>query len=199
MGIAVGCIAFEGPAPTFETLRDVLAERLKTPIDLIETPPGFWVGMMVSEGRLRGFSIERHADALAPEWPCTTPEDELLLRVLTELGGTLELVHSPAPGRVRNRFHFSGAVPTPEQVERGLTQATGRVPSKQAFECPLGHELHAPMLVGGPDAVVLEVTSFGIRLIGGAGNGPLLWEASEALISLGGRELDLGSMNPFAP
>lgn len=197
MGIAVCCMGFKGPLPSFEELRDVLSERLGTLVDLVETTPGFWVGMMVPTNRLRGFSIERHGHALVPEWPCTTPEDELLLRVLAELGGTMDLVHSPSPSRARNRFSFSGPVPTPEQVEERLSRVTKRVPIMRAYEFPSGYELHAPLLVPETGAVTLFVEPYGLRLMAAAGDGDggLIWEVAAALESLGGTSLDLDSID----
>ncbi|MBU8901082.1 hypothetical protein KRR26_36450 [Corallococcus sp. M34] len=202
MGIAVAYIGFEGPVPSFEKLRDVVSERLGTPVDLTETQPGFWVGMMVPANRLRGFSIERHGHALAPEWPCTTPEDELLLRVLAELGGTLALVHSPAPRRARNWFSFSGPVPTPEQVEERLSLVTRRVPSMRAYEFPNGYELRAPLLVPDADVVTLYVEPYGFYLTAAArepGHGNFIWDVADALKSLGGTELDPDSIDPVGP
>jgi hypothetical protein len=190
MGIAVTFVGFEGAVPSFEALRDTLSERLGTPVDLIETPPGFWVGMAVSRSSTRGFSITRRERALEPVWACRSPEDELLLCVLAELGGVLELVHSPSPREVRNRFSFEGAVPTPEQVEAGLRRVTGIAPSSPPYEVPMSHELRAPMLGRRSGTVSLSVKPHGIRLRAGVG-ATLIWDAKAALVSLGGRELDL--------
>ncbi|WP_174465558.1 hypothetical protein [Myxococcus sp. CA039A] len=167
----------------------MLAERLGTPIDLLETPPGFWVGMGLSRGRLRGFSILRLEHALEPEWDFETPADELLLQVLAELGGRRELVNSPAPRRVRNRFYFAGALPTPAQVEARLTLATGIASSKPAYEFPMDHVLCAPMLGSEYGVVSLSVEPYGICLTTGP-DGALFTEACSALESLGGRELE---------
>jgi hypothetical protein len=200
MGYAVSRIGFDGAVPSFETLRDTLAERLGTPIDLVETPPGFWVGMARRNGGLRGFSVLRRGNALEPEWECNTPDDELLLRILTELGGTLEVVNSPAPLEVRNRLTYTGAVPTPEQVEARLAQETGILPTSErerAYEFPACHELYAWMLEPRLVSVTLSLEPYGVHLSSMGGLPSIIWEAADALVALGGRRLDDDDLKDF--
>ncbi|MCY0995832.1 hypothetical protein OWM54_01635 [Myxococcus sp. MISCRS1] len=193
MGYCIYHVAFEGPAPSFETLRDLVAARLGTPVDLIETPPGFWVGMGKPNGGLSGFSLLRHEGALEPEWDSESPDDALLFRILEEFGGRRALVNSPAPRRVRWRFYFTGTPPTPEQVEARFEEVTGivpeRRPSERAYEFPVSHSLEAPMLLGPGHGVSLFLKSYGISLTTGF-DLTLLTEVLAVLESLGGRQLD---------
>ncbi|NMO13640.1 hypothetical protein HPC49_31170 [Pyxidicoccus fallax] len=191
MGYAEGHVGFEGPVPSIELVRDRLAERLASPVDIIETPPGFWVWAMTFDGLTRRFSIFRCEQALET-WPeSDSPANRLLLRILTEFGGVLGLVNSPAPWEARFRFHFAGALPTPEQIEARLSRATGTPSPTPPHEFPITHELWAPMLHPKVEySVTLWPEPHGIRLVMVGGGITLLREATAVLVSLGGRRLD---------
>jgi hypothetical protein len=185
MGISRQVVDFDGGPPPPEVLRDKLTERLGSPVELVVYPAGFTVGVGLGAGASVHFSVTPHGQTFELEGRRCRPQYDLVVRILTGLGGQAEPLSPPEARVFRHRFTFAGAPPTPEQLHARIQQETGLATSPPS-PFPLSHELRAPALKPRTASVRLHYDARRVRLDASVGRS-LIWDATEVLVALGGR------------